>query len=299
MADTVQMAFDPKGKMVPITRILPVRTVRPETRRGQQYLRLFASIRELGVIEPLMVYPQESPGGTERRYTLLDGHFRLDVLKELGRTEAFCLIANDDEAFTYNHKINRMAPIQEHFMILRALENGVTEERIAATLSVDVKAIRIKRDLLAGICPEAVALLKDRKITANGLREIKRAVSMRQIEMAELMVAANNFSTDYAMCLIAATPKKDLVETDKNKVLPGMKPEDIARMEREMELLGRDFLMIEESHGKNTLNLVLAVAYLRKLLDNANVVKYLLQRYPDILSEFQKLDEAPDFKGGA
>jgi len=117
--------------------------------------------------------------------------------------------------------------------------------------------------------------------------------------MAELMVAANNFSTDYAMCLLAATPEKDLIDTDKNKILPGMKPEDIARMEREMELLGRDFLMIEDSHGRNTLNLVLAVAYLRKILDNASVVKYLSQRHPDILSEFQKLAESPDLKSAS
>lgn len=299
MADAVQMAFNPEGVMVPIGEILPVRTVRPEMRKGQQYQRLFASIRELGVIEPLIIFPQDSSGGRARRYTLLDGHFRLDVLKELGRTEAFCLIAKDDEGFTYNHKVNRMAPIQEHFMILRALDNGVTEERIAATLSVDVKSIRIKRDLLTGICPEAVVLLKDKNVTTKGLRELKRAVPMRQIEMAELMVAANNFSTDYAMCLLAATPEKDLIDTDKNKVLPGMKPEDIARMEREMELLGRDFLMIEESHGKNTLNLVLAVAYLRKLLDHAGVVKYLSQRYPDILGELQKLAESPDLKSAS
>lgn len=296
MPEAVKMAFDPKGMMVPIGQILPVRTVGPEKRKGQQYLRLFASIREIGVIEPLILYPQETPGGREARYTLLDGHFRLDVLKELGRTEAFCLVALDDEAFTYNHKVNRMAPIQEHFMILRALEHGVPEERIAATLSVDVKAIRNKRDLLTGICPEAVAMLKDKNVTTKGLREVKRATPMRQIEMAELMVAANNFSTDYAMCLIAATPQKDLVDTEKSKVLAGMKPEDIARMEREMELLGRDFLMIEESHGKNTLNLVLALAYLRKLLDSANAVKYLSQRYPDILSEFQKLADTPDLK---
>jgi hypothetical protein len=296
MSGTVQMAFDPKGMMVPIGHILPVRTVRPEMRKGQQYLRLFASVREIGVIEPLIIYPQEAPGGGDLRYTLLDGHFRLDVLKELGRAEAFCLLAKDDEAFTYNHKVNRMAPIQEHFMILRALEHGVSEERIAATLSVNVGAIRNKRDLLIGICAEAVALLKDRNVTAKGLREVKRVAPMRQIEMAELMVAANNYSTDYAMCLVAATPEKDLVDSDRNKVLTGMKPEDIARMEREMAVLGRDFLMIEESHGKNTLNLVLAVAYLRKVLDNANVVKYLSQRYPDILSEFQKLAELSDLK---
>lgn len=299
MPESVKMAFDPKGMMVPVGQILPVRTVRPETRNGQQYLRLSASIREIGLIEPLIIYPQERNGKSEQRYTLLDGHYRLDVLKELGRTEVFCLIATDDEAFTFNHKVNRMSPIQEHYMILKALENGVTEERIAATLSVDARAIRLKRDLLAGICPEAVALLKERKVTTKALRELKRAVPMRQIEMAELMVAANNFTTEYAMCLIAATPEKDLVDTDKEKVLPGVRPEDIARMEREMELLSKDFLMIEESHGKNTLNLVLAVAYLRKLLDHATVVKYLSQKFPDILNEFQKLAEAPELKGTA
>lgn len=296
MPDAVQMAFDPKGIMLPIDRILPVRVMRPEMRKGQQYLRLFASIREIGMIEPLIVYPQEKAGKGERRYTLLDGHFRLDVLKEIGRTEAFCLIAKDDEAFTYNHKINRMAPIQEHFMILRALEQGVSEERIAATLSVNVAAIRSKRDMLTGICPEAVDMLKDKNVTTKGLRELKRAVPMRQIEMAELMMAANNYSTDYAMCLLAATPEKDLVDTERKKVLPGMKPEDVARMEREMELLGRDFLMIEESHGKNTLNLVLAIAYVRKLLANPSVDKYMAQRYPDLLGELQRLAEAPDLR---
>ncbi len=297
MGSAVQMAFDPKGVMVPIGQILPVRTVRPETRKGQVYLRLLASIREIGVIEPLIVHPQDASGSGNRRFTLLDGHLRLDILKELGRAEAFCLIAKDDEAFTYNHKVNRVAPIQEHFMVLRALENGVSEERIAKTLNVNVAAIRMKRDLLSGICAEAVALLKDKNVTAKGLREIKRAAPMRQIEMAELMVAANNFSTDYARCLIAATPEKDLLDSERLKVVPGMKPEDIARMEREMEVLGRDFLMIEESHGKNTLNLVLAVAYLRKLLDNAGVVRYLSQRHPEILSEFQSLVEMPDLKG--
>jgi hypothetical protein len=153
------------------------------------------------------------------------------------------------------------------------------------TRTVGVKSSRIKRELLTGICPEAAVLLKDKNVTTKSLRELMRAVPMQQIEMAELMVAANNFSTDYAMCLLAATPGKDLIDTDKNNVLPGMKPEDIARMEREMELLGRDFMMMERSHSNNTLNLVLAVAYLRKLLDHAGVVKYLSQRHPDILRE--------------
>jgi len=52
----------------------------------------------------------------------------------------------------------------------------------------------------------------------------------------------------------------------------GFSPGDIARMEHESE-----FKLIEEIHGKNTLNLVLVVGYLRKLLDNARIVRHLLR----------------------
>lgn len=297
MAGSVRMAFDPSGKMLPVDRVLPVRAIRSETRKSPQYQRLMASIRELGIIEPLMVHPAPGPNGSQQRYSLLDGHTRLDIAKELGQSEVFCLIAKDDEAFTYNHKVNKIAPIQEHFMIMKALQNGVPEERIATTLNVDVGAIRMKRDLLNGICAEAVSLLKDRRVTAAAIRELRRVAPMRQIEMAELMVAANNFSTGYAKCLIAGTADKDMVGTDKSKMLPGMKPEDAARMEREMDVLGREFRLVEESYGQNTLHLVLAVAYLRKLVENTGVVRYLSQHHADIVVEFQKLVDAPDLKG--
>lgn len=296
MANNVRMAFDPAGTMLRVDRILPVRIVRPEARKSPQFQRLLASIRELGIIEPLMVHPAPGADGEQQRYTLLDGHTRLEIAKELGQAEVFCLVANDDEGFTYNHKVNKVAPIQEHFMIMKALQSGVPEERIATTLNVDVGAIRIKRDLLNGICPEAVTLLKDRRITAAAIRELRRVTPMRQIEMAELMIAANNFSTGYAKCLVAGTADKDLVGADKSKMLPGMKPEDLARMEREMEVLGREFRLVEESYGQNTLNLVLAVAYLRRLLDNGGVVRYLTQHHAGVLGEFQKLVESPELK---
>src|SRR5262245_16072228 len=64
------------------------------------------------------------------------------------------------------------------------------------------------------------------------------------------------------------------------------------QMEHEMESLGKEFKLIEESHGKNVLNLVLVVAYLRKLLENPRVLKHLTHYHPEIAAEFQKLVEA-------
>ena len=37
---------------------------------------------------------------------LLDGHIRLIALQELGYIEVPCLVATDDESYTYNSRIN-------------------------------------------------------------------------------------------------------------------------------------------------------------------------------------------------
>lgn len=123
----VSIAFDLQGIIVPISSILPLKQVKASIRSSQKYQQVLASVREIGIIEPLIVFPQKD--GT---YLLLDGHIRLEVLKQTGETEVRCLIATDDETYTYNRRINRMATIQEHAMILKATRHGVSEERIAS-----------------------------------------------------------------------------------------------------------------------------------------------------------------------
>ena len=63
-------------------------------------------------------------------------------------------------------------------------------------------------------------------------------------------------------------------------------------MEREMESLARDIKQIGETHGRNVLNLVIVVEYLKRLVDNARVVRYLARNYPEILTRFQKIVES-------
>lgn len=293
MSSVIKLACDPKVVRIAVDKILATRVITQVTRQCRKYQSIAASLKELGLIEPLVVYREVQPNG---QYLLLDGHLRLDALKAMNETEVPCLLSHDDEAYTYNHKVNRLSAIQEHFMILRAIENGVPEKRIATTLNVDVECIRRKADLLDGICPEVAVILKDKKTTAGAFREIKRAMPMRQIEMAELMVSSHNYSVDYAKCLIAASPSEQLVEANRPKEMGGLTADEMARMEREMETLGREFRLIEDSHGQNTLNLVVAVAYLKKLIENARVVRHLSQNYAEVLAEFQKLVETKSLK---
>jgi len=61
-------------------------------------------------------------------------------------------------------------------MILKALSNGVSEQDISVSLSVDVETIRRKRSMLDGICKEVVELLTNRRVavqTYGILRKMK------------------------------------------------------------------------------------------------------------------------------
>jgi hypothetical protein len=120
MAKQVSIAFNPQGVVVPITNILPLKQVNPVMRSSQKYQQVLSSVREVGIIEPLIVFPHNGQSDT---YLLLDGHVRLEVLRQIGETHARCLIATDDETYTYNRRVNRMATIQEHNMIQGA-ESG-------------------------------------------------------------------------------------------------------------------------------------------------------------------------------
>ena len=62
-------------------------------------------------------------------------------------------------------------------MIAKAIKNGASEERIARTLNVDLTLIRQKRDLLNGICKEAVQLLREKRTSAAAIRELRKVRS--------------------------------------------------------------------------------------------------------------------------
>jgi ParB-like chromosome segregation protein Spo0J len=296
MTSRVKLACEDRVQIISLDCILPTRVITDEMLRASKCRCIAASLAELGLIEPLVVYPQ---AGAKGQFIILDGRTRHAIMRKMQWESCNCLIATDDEAYTYNHKVNRLSAIQEHFMIMRAIENGVSESRIAKALNVDVARIRQKRNLLDGICPEAIELLKDRRATTGALRELRRALPMRQIEIAELMCAAHNFSENYAKCLVAATPDEQLVDGERPRELRGLTSDELSRMEHEMETLGREFKLIEQSYGKNNLNMVVATGYLKQLLDNARVVRFLSQRYPDLLREFQKIIESRTLTDGS
>jgi hypothetical protein len=282
------MGFEGASRRLAISNIQPLKIVSDVVKKTPKYAQILASIGQVGIVEPPVVTRDRKDPG---KYLLLDGHLRIEVLKDRGETDVVCLISIEDEAFTYNKRVNRIAIIQEHRMIIKAIERGVSEERLAKSLNVDVASIKRKRRLLDGICSEAAEILKDKHIAIHALAEFKKLAPLRQIEAAELMVAMNKYTIGYARSLVAATPQAQLSEDYKPKTIRGLSSDQVALMERESANLEREFRVAEQSYGTDHLDLVIANGYLGKLLGNARVVRYLAQHQQDLLQEFQKLVE--------
>lgn len=282
----VRMAFEDISLRIDLSDILPLRVVSQAIVRSVKYGQIAASIKEVGIIEPPVVVRDSADPD---QFLLLDGHIRIDILKRQGETHAVCLVATEDEAFTYNKRISRIAIIQEHMMILKAIEKGVSEERLARALNVDIASIRRKRTLLAGICPEVVEMLKDKHVPIHTIGHLRKLKAVRQIEVVELMIAMNKYTTSYAASLVAATSAAQLIHP--RKPTKGLTDVQVGMMEREAANLEREFKTIEQDYGTDHLELVLTIGYVSRLLSNARIVRYLAQNSPDILSEFQTIAE--------
>jgi ParB-like chromosome segregation protein Spo0J len=286
MPAPVKMAFERQLIELPLAELLPIRRVSDGIKQTARYKRITASIAEVGLVEPLVVARQ---AGREGPYLLVDGHLRHAALLDLGNSEARCLIADDDEAFTYNKRVNRLATVQEHYMIVKAIERGVSEEKLARALDVDIKRIKTKRTLLDGVCPEVADMLNDKSIDTEVFSLLRKMKPMRQIEAVELMAAMNNFTARYAQALLAATRQQDLAQPERAKKIRGLSAEQMARMEREMDGLQRQFKAVAASYGDTVLNLVVAAGYVSRLIGNPRVSGYLERHYPEILAEFKTI----------
>ncbi len=281
----VQLGFELTSLRIAIKDIEPLRPMTAAIRKSLKFGQIEASIHEVGVIEPPVVFRKVDDVNS---FQLLDGHIRIEVMKERGDTEVVCLIAIEDEAFTYNKRISRLATIQEHKMIRIALDKGVPEEKLARALNVDIANIRLKKQLLDGICDEVVKLFQDRHIPINTFRELRRLVPMRQIEVASGMISMNRFSWSFAKSYVASTPQNLLVPGER-KSGKGLTDDQLEQMERESANLDREFKLIEKDYGVDHVDLVLATGYLTRLIDNVRVVHHLAKFHPEILAEFQKI----------
>lgn len=287
MAEII-LGFIPETISVPLADILLTRKLQEGAAHTRKFKQIRSSIEEVGLIEPLSVSPKAEDS---KHYSLLDGHVRFFVLKEMGYAEVPCLVARDDEGYTYNNRINRLSTIQEHVMIRRAIDRGVSKDRLAKALNIDIRSMDKKIALLDGISPRVVELLKDRQFPPDISRILRKMKPVRQVEAIELMLAADTITVGYAEALLVATPSDQLLSGEKPKKLRGLNPEQMQKMEREMANCQSQYRLVEETYGQDTMNFVLTRGYIAKLIENREVSRHLRMNHPEILKQFQSVIE--------
>lgn len=289
-SNRVKISFEPQAVSLELSQIVRLKALRPGIKGSKKYAQILGSIRVIGLVEAPVVAPNPKKQG---EYFLLDGHLRVEALTDLGISNVECVVSTDDEAYTFNKRINRIAAVQEHRMIKRAIERGVPEERIAEALGLELGSVRRRSRMLNGICPDAVEFLKDTHCPLIVFDTLRRMSPIRQIEAAELMVGQNNFSGIFVKALLAATPEKLLVESRKSKpgAVNAVSSEQISRMERELASLQTQVKSVEETYGVDNLHLTVARGYIRKLLANSRVNRWLFQHRHEYLTEFQSIAE--------
>lgn len=277
--ESVRIAFEQRVHLLPLEKVLPSKMLTAAVMDSAKYRRIAASVRQVGLVEPLVVAHIKGGGA----YSLLDGHVRLSALKEQGATDARCIIADDDEAFTYNKRVNRLATIQEHYMIVRAIERGVSEEKLAKALNVDVDSIRQRRDLLNGINADVAELLKDKPVGIHAFQKLRKMKPIRQLEVAELMISANNYSSNYAKALLAMSKPSDLHRPQDFKKATGLSAEQMERLEREMATANNDYKEIEASYGDDLLLLVIAAGFFERILSRPAIEQFFASGHQEML----------------
>lgn len=286
----VPLGFERDILLLKLAQVVPLKTLRPGTKESKKYTQILSSVRAIGLVEPPVVTPDPKQPGI---YFLLDGLMRIEALKDIGIAVVECLVSTDDESYTYNKRINRLSAVQEHRMIVRAIDRNVPAEKIAEALELDVGTIRRRFRMLDGICAEAIEMLKKTNCPMKSFDILRQMAPIRQVEAADLMIGQNNFSTMFAKAMLAATPESQLVDPRKKKPTRGnpVTSEQIARMERELASLQSQVKSVEESFGIDNLHLTVAKGYVTKILSNTRVMRWLDQNRQEYLGEFRSIAE--------
>src|ERR1700733_1903635 len=99
-------AFGSQILTLPLSAIVPQREPTPVMKRTACYKQIVASLEHIGLIEPLVVCEQ-----SQGNFLLVDGNTRFEILKSGGTKEVACIIATDDESYTYNKRVSAVPPI--------------------------------------------------------------------------------------------------------------------------------------------------------------------------------------------
>ena len=265
------------GRDLPIVKLVP-RSERKVVKRD--YQRLEASLRAVGLLEPLLVYDQ---GET---FEVLEGRLRYRILLDMGIETVPCLVRKEREAFTANRMVNHLSPAEEMQVLRKSLEE-LDEKTIASALALTSIKPRRQEKLLRHLEPTVAKALEGGKLSRPCARELTHVKPERQAEILDLMETCNDHSATFAKGLILKTPVAKRAKTNGTKTpwaIVEQKKGDMLKRLQEAEQQQDFFSGLYRQYTANLLKLVI---FARALLANERVREYLQAHYAEQVEMFE------------
>jgi ParB-like chromosome segregation protein Spo0J len=251
----------------------------------QTLARIRASIKQVGLLEPLHVSPCQ--GGYHK---ILDGEYRYDILMEMGLETAPCIIRDDMDIYTANYQVNHLTPVEETKMIKKAME-VVDGQLIAEVFGLRKISYRLNETLLSRLHPTIVKAFDTGKITKVCARELAEVVPERQLEIFAMMQNTKNFGPAFVKKQILLTPLKK--QQSKRKTTPW------AENKERKKSLGTNVAEMQVEHNhlaklfrEYTAALMLTVIHCREIVTNKVIEKHLKTNMPQIYTEIKAIIES-------
>lgn len=165
----IKQCFDHHFQNVAIDTLNRAKDIPINIKISTKYKQILTSISEIGLIEPVVIFISDD--GTRK---ILDGHLRVEALKDLNITHAHCLISPVDETYSYNKRVNRLTILQEQKMLRKAVESGVSIDKLCAVLGISESIVNTRLNISNGIAKEVIALLSEKNVSQNIFNILKK-----------------------------------------------------------------------------------------------------------------------------
>ncbi|MFB4789141.1 plasmid partitioning protein RepB C-terminal domain-containing protein [Enterobacter hormaechei subsp. xiangfangensis] len=280
----IKLRFGDNFIYLDTNKLTPSKELLENVKRSHKYHQIVTSIESLGIIEPIIVFYDKENDVTK----ILDGHLRVEALKDLGIEKAPCILSSINDAFTPNKQVNHINVVEEHRMIMKSLAK-VSMEKLSAALGISIESIKDKANVMNGIDPSVIPKLSDKPIPKATFDVLRKMKPVRQIEAVGTMINFDNYSRKFAMSILDATPASLIVNKRKNVSYKRDIRKNIFRLEQEMATTSDETKKLQNEYGSNMLKFVIIQSYINKLLGNPKVLHWFSENEIDYLNELKRI----------
>ena len=266
---------------------IPIVKLRPRNERSvgaKSIKRIEASLKAVGLIEPLIVYPQGD------YYEILDGCLRYRILLDMGVETLPCLIWDKREAFTGNRMVNRLSPKQEMRMLRKSLEE-LDEQTIADALGMAGIKHRLNTGLLQKLAPAVVDAFEENKLNYSCVKELSYVKTERQLEILKLMESCNDYSLMFARGMVIKTPPAKRAKPNGVRTPWDKTSDNKSDLLKKLQQVERKQEFFSGLYRQYTANLLKLVIYVRSLVTNDIIKAYLDNKYPEQVRIIEQIIE--------